>query len=146
MIPFQGDCFYFMKDTEKKLQLIYMLRKEQEENIGRIQKREQILYPHQKFSYVSLENSSCNQWDHYENSEKNSLHRTELKNTELEKNHSLFTRFLVCVALFITYLYMDYYDTTFFDLSTDMVQETFSNDLDLKAFAFVDHFSYTLED
>ena len=42
-----------MENIERKLELVRMMRREQQENLCRLQRREHILYPEKKCSYSS---------------------------------------------------------------------------------------------
>jgi len=125
-----------MENVERRLELIRMMRHEQKENIGRIQRREHILYPNRKVSYsdsLTLGTYDTKPYvfkDRYQ--EKDSI-----DSVSLDKSWGFYLRLIISITLFLTFFYMDISGTSYFGVTCDMVQNMISNTFDLKSFAFM---------
>ena len=97
-----------MENVEKRLELIRMMRSEHEQNIGRIQRRENIL--HEKYNIDSVSHNT---------------------------NMGFYVRFVISVGLFLLFFYMDRTNSSYFGITCDIVQSMISDTFDLKSFAFM---------
>ena len=83
-----------MDNIDRRLELIKMMRNEHEENIGRIRKREHILYPNKRLSYSDLINNKTYLGEVVSNSDKklssffvlkNGYNSSNLQNTNVDE-------------------------------------------------------------
>ena len=89
-----------MENAERRLELIKMMRSEQEENIGRIRKREHILYPNRKLSYSEqTEKKPYVFLDRYEEKENNDQTSQQIT------NYGFYMRLGICMGLFLLFVY-----------------------------------------
>ena len=129
-----------MENAERRLELIKMMRNEQEENIGRIRKREHILYPNRKLSYMEpLENKQFSL--SYRYSEKETDDRTSQRN-----NYGFYMRLTICTGLFLLFVYMETQNISYFGITHEQIQTAVSQTIDVNSFAFMEQFPYTLEE
>ena len=103
-----------MGNVERRLELIKMMRDEHKDNLGRIQRREQILYPNRKYD-------TCIPTDSVNN----------------KPNYGFYIRLGISIGLFLLFFYMDRNNVSYFGISCDMVQNMISDTFDLKSFAFM---------
>ncbi len=129
-----------MENIERRLELIKMMRSEQEENIGRLQRREHILYPNRKVSYsdvpdVKMFSTSCRYLE---------------KNTDDQmsqhKEYGFYMRLAICTGLFLLFVYMETQNISCFGISHEEIQAAVSQTIDVNSFAFMEQFPYTLEE
>ena len=125
-----------MENVERRLELIKMMRNEHKDNLGRIQRREQILYPNRKPSYSDLQEYKTeyiklsrykSDYDTTANADSNSQ----------QANYSFYIRLGISIGLFLLFYYMDKNNVSYFGVTCDMVQNMISNTFDLKSFAFM---------
>lgn len=135
-----------MENVERRLELIKMLRSEHEENIGRIRKREHILYPNRKLSYSDsyekravLQKTSLFSDQMYEN--KNADQTSQSKD-----NYGFYMRLAICMGLFLGFIYMETQNVTFCGISHNQIQQAVCETIDMNSFAFMEQFTYTLEE
>lgn len=129
-----------MDNIERRLELIKMMRSEQEENLGRIRKREHILYPDRKLSYSEpLENKQFSL--SYRYSEKESDDRISQCG-----NYGFYMRLAICTGLFLIFVYMETQNISCFGITHEQIQEAVSQTIDVNSFAFMEQFPYTLEE
>lgn len=129
-----------MDNIERRLELIKMMRSEQEENLGRIRKREHILYPDRKLSYSEpLENKQFSL--SYRYSEKESDDRISQYS-----NYGFYMRLAICTGLFLIFVYMETQNISCFGITHEQIQEAVSQTIDVNSFAFMEQFPYTLEE
>ena len=128
-------------NIERRLELIKMMRDEQEENRGRIRKREHILYPNRSLSYQEpLEKRQYNYNDTY-------LENEKVKQTSRNKNnHCFYLRLGVCMGLFLLFVYMETKNISCFGITHEKIQNVLSQTIDVNSFAFMEQFPYTLEE
>ena len=108
-----------MENVERRLEIIKMMRDEHKDNLGRIQRRERILYPNRKLSYSDLD-----------------IHpSTDQVNTK--PNYGFYIRLGISIGLFLLFYYMDSNNISYFGITCDMVQNMISDTFDLKSFAFM---------
>ncbi len=133
-----------MENVEKRLELIKMMRDEHEENIGRIRRREHILYPERKLSYSETENfkelEKKTYFFSYNVPEKNTI-----DSVSQNRPIGFYARLGISIMLFLLFFYMDMNQTEFWGITCNTVQNVISDTIDLKSFAFMEQFSYTLE-
>lgn len=129
-----------MENIERRLELIKMMRNEQAENIGRIQKRENILYPNRKISYS----------DSGERTAYAVRYRYQEKATDqdgqMSKHFGFYMRLGICMGLFLTFVYMETQNISYFGITHEQIQEAVSKTMDVNSFAFMEQFPYTLEE
>ena len=127
-----------MENAERRLELIKMMRNEHKDNLGRIQRREQILYPNRKLSYSRLmDNRSRND---YGNSTRYEIYSDTVPQTDSvnnKPNYGFYFRFGISIGLFLLFYYMDSNNVSYYGITSDMVQNMISNTFDLKSFAFM---------
>lgn len=125
-----------MENVERRLELIRMMRSEHRENIGRIQKREHILYPDKKMSYSEKElydgynTKSYGYNDRYQGN-------VDIDSVGQSANLGFYLRLGISVGLFLLFFYMERNNVSYFGISCDMVENMISNTFDLKSFAFM---------
>lgn len=130
-----------MENAERRLELIKMMRSEQEENIGRIRKREHILYPNRKLSYSEqTEKKPCVFLDRYEEKENNDQTSQQIT------NYGFYMRLGICMGLFLLFVYMETQNISYFGITHEQIQEAVSETIDVNSFAFMEQFPYTLEE
>lgn len=125
-----------MENVERRLELIKMMRNEHKDNLGRIQRREQILYPNRKPSYSDMQeyNTEYNKISRYK-SEYNTVTSTDLSSQHT--NYGFYLRLGISIGLFLLFFYMDRNNVSYFGITCDMVQNMISDTFDLKSFAFM---------
>lgn len=115
-----------MENAERKMELIRMMRLEQQENAGRMQKREQILYPDKL---------------------RNSVREDEMVRKHPNAKKDLFyLRLGISMGIFLLFLYMDTKNITFWGLTFDKIQTIVAETIDVNSFAFMEQFPYTLKE
>lgn len=130
-----------MDNIEKKMELIKMMRSEQADNIGRIRKRERILYPTRKLSYEdTYEKKPYVYLDRYQTDGDN------VSETPAKNSMGFYLRILFCMGVFLLYIYMETENITYFGISHEQIQEAVSKTFDLNTFAFIEELPYTLND
>ena len=130
-----------MENAERRLELIKMMRSEQEENIGRIRKREHILYPNRKLSYSEqIEKKPYVFLDRYEEKENNDQTSQQIT------NYGFYMRLGICMGLFLLFVYMETQNISYFGITHEQIQEAVSETIDVNSFAFMEQFPYTLEE
>lgn len=130
-----------MENAEKRLELIKMMRSEQEENIGRIRKREHILYPNRKLSYSEQPEKKPYVFiDRYEEKEKDD------QISQQRNNYGFYMRLGICMGLFLLFVYMETQNISYFGITHEQIQEAVSETIDVNSFAFMEQFPYTLEE
>ena len=129
-----------MENIERRLELIKMMRSEQEENIGRLQKREHILYPNRKLSYLDApETKWFNSSYRYYEKENNDP-------TSQPKDYGFYMRLTICTGLFLLFVYMETQNISYFGITHEQIQTAVSQTIDVNSFAFMEQFPYTLEE
>lgn len=131
-----------MENIERKLELVRMMRREQQENLCRLQRREHILYPEKKLSYSSYYLDYDN---HFQNKNDISLDIPKHKETskKQEKNVTmtygvgLFLRIAICIGLFIGYILMKNNNFTFYNITCDMVENALEDDINLTSIHYL---------
>ncbi len=125
-----------MENVEKRLELIKMMRNEHKDNLGRIQRREQILYPGKKLSYSDYANykSENEKYRQYWNDSDNA---SSSDSSGQSINWGFYLRLGISIGLFLMFFYMDRNNTSYFGITCDMVQNMISDTFDLKSFAFM---------
>lgn len=131
-----------MDNIERRLELIKMMRSEQAENIGRIRKREQILYPDRKLSYME----DLNNRKTLGGSERYSETTEEDSGMRPRSDYGFYMRLGICMGLFFVFVYMETQDITYFGISHEQIQTAISETIDVNSFAFTEQFPYTLEE
>ena len=130
-----------MENIERRLELIKMMRSEQEENIGRIRQREHILYPNRKPSYLGpLETDSYS--ISYRLHEKNIDDRV----SQSKNNYGFYMRLAICTGLFLLFVYMETQNISYFGITHVQIQAVVSQTIDVNSFAFMEQLPYTLEE
>ena len=130
-----------MENAERRLELIKMMRSEQEENIGRIRTREHILYPNRKLSYSEqTEKKPYVFLDRYEEKENNDQTSQQIT------NYGFYMRLGICMGLFLLFVYMETQNISYFGITHEQIQEAVSETIDVNSFAFMEQFPYTLEE
>ena len=125
-----------MENVERRLELIKMMRNEHKDNLGRIQRREQILYPNKKLSYSDLTDyKSGYSKNHSYISENNASESTDPVSQSV--NWGFYLRLGISIGLFLLFFYMDKNNVSYFGVTCDMVQNMISDTFDLKSFAFM---------
>lgn len=125
-----------MENAERRLELIKMMRSEQKENLGRIQRREQILYPKRKVSYSdSAEYNTGNNKYHLYLDDNNNVSSADSSGQSV--NWGFYLRLGISIGLFLIFFYMERNDISYFGITCDMVQNMISDTFDLKSFAFM---------
>lgn len=125
-----------MENVEKRLELIKMMRNEHRDNLGRIQRREQILYPGKKPSYSDMREykTEYNKLSRYK-SDYDTASNTD--SNSQQANYGFYLRLGISIGLFLLFYYMDRNDVSYFGITCDMVQNMISDTFDLKSFAFM---------
>ena len=125
-----------MENVEQRLELIKMMRNEHKDNLGRIQRREQILYPNRKPSYSDLQEykTEYNKLSRYK-SDYDTIASTD--SGSQQANYGFYIRLGISIGLFLLFYYMDKNNVSYFGVTCDMVQNMISNTFDLKSFAFM---------
>ncbi len=127
-----------MENVERRLELIRMMRSEHKDNVTRIQRREQILYPNRKVSYSEpMDNRNKNDYGksmRYDSYSDTSIQTDSVNN---KPNYGFYIRLGISIGLFLLFFYMDRNNTSYFGITCDMVQNAISNTFDLKSFAFM---------
>jgi len=130
-----------MENIERRLELIKMMRSEQEENIGRIRKREHILYPNRKLSYVEpTEKKQYGFLDKYTTKEENE------QISQPKRNYGFYMRLGICTGLFLLFVYMESQNISYLGITHEKIQTAVSQTIDMNSFAFMEQFPYTLEE
>ena len=125
-----------MENVERRLELIKMMRNEHKDNLGRIQRREQILYPNRKPSYSDLQEykTEYNKLSRYK-SDYDTIANAD--SSSQQTNYGFYIRLGISIGLFLLFYYMDKNNVSYFGVTCDMVQNMISNTFDLKSFAFM---------
>ena len=127
-----------MENVERRLELIKMMRDEHKDNLGRIQRRERILYPNRKLSYSDMMDNRIRadygKTDRYD-SNLDTYSATDSVNNK--PNYGFYIRLGISIGLFLLFFYMDSNNVSYFGISCDMVQNMISDTFDLKSFAFM---------
>ena len=125
-----------MENVERRLELIKMMRNEHKDNLGRIQRREQILYPNRKPSYSDLQEykTEYNKLNRYK-SDYDTIANAD--SSSQQDNYGFYIRLGISIGLFLLFYYMDKNNVSYFGVTCDMVQNMISNTFDLKSFAFM---------
>ena len=129
-----------MENVERRLELIKMMRSEQEENIGRLQRREHILYPNRKVSYSDVPDTKMFSAS-YRYSEKEPDDRISQWS-----NFGFYMRLAICTGLFLLFVYMETQNISCFGITHEQIQTAVSQTIDVNSFAFMEQFPYTLEE
>lgn len=129
-----------MENIERRLELIKMMRSEQEENIGRLQKREHILYPNRKVSYSDVPDAKLFNAS-YRFYEKESGDQVGQR-----KDYGFYMRLAICTGLFLLFIYMETQNISCFGITHEKIQTVVSQTIDINSFAFMEQFPYTLEE
>ncbi len=130
-----------MENIERRLELIKMMRSEQEENIGRIRKREHILYPNRKLSYSEpIENKQYRFFDRYDEGDGID------QNSQQKGSYSFYMRLAICTGLFLAFVYMETQNISYFGITHEQIQAAVSQTIDVNSFAFMEQLPYTLEE
>ena len=125
-----------MENAERRLELIRMMRNEHKENMGRIQRREHILYPGKKISYSdSTEYNSGNNKYHLYFDDSKSIQADD--SSGQSTNWGFYFRLGISIGLFLLFFYMERNNISYFGITSDMVQNMISDTFDLKSFAFM---------
>lgn len=125
-----------MENAERRLELIRMMRSEHEENIGRIRRREHILYPNKKLSYTETSEYRENTAKPYVFIDRyNKDNASDL--VSQSSNWGFYLRLGISISLFLLFFYMDMNKISFGGISSDMVLNMISDTFDLKSFAFM---------
>ena len=130
-----------MENIERRLELIKMMRSEQEENIGRIRKREQILYPNRKVSYVEPSENGSYSLNYRFHEKAISDQGSQIKN-----NYGFYMRLVICTGLFLLFIYMETQNISCFGITHEQIQTAVSQTIDVNSFAFMEQLPYTLEE
>lgn len=129
-----------MDNIERRLELIKMMRSEQEENIGRLQKREHILYPNRRLSYSDgMDSKLFSASNRYFEKEESDL-------LSQRKNYGFYMRLLICTGLFLLFVYMETQEISCLGITHEDIQSAVSQTIDVNSFAFMQQFPYTLEE
>jgi len=131
-----------MDNVERRLELIKMMRNEQVENIGRIRKRERILYPERKLSYIE-ETDSVRTFgfsDRYADNDESRI------NIHPKSDYGFYMRLGICMGLFFVFVYMETKNISYFGISHEQIQTAIAETIDVNSFAFMEQFPYTLEE
>ncbi len=127
-----------MENVERRLELIKMMRNEHKDNIGRIQRREQILYPNRKLSYRDImdnrERTDYGKLGRY-NDNTDTISQTDSVNNK--PNYGFYIRLGISIGLFLMFYYMDSNNISYYGITSDIVQNMISDTFDLKSFAFM---------
>ena len=125
-----------MENVERRLELIKMMRNEHKDNLGRIQRREQILYPNRKPSYSDLQEykTEYNKLSRYKSDYDTTANADS---SSQQTNYGFYIRLGISIGLFLLFYYMDKNNVSYFGVTCDMVQNMISNTFDLKSFAFM---------
>ena len=134
-----------MDNIERRLELIKMMRNEQAQNIGRIRKREQILYPDRKPSYMGETDTRTSLgFASYDN------RYTEIVSSDGNRNsksdYGFYMRLGICMGLFIMFVYTETQNINCFGISHEQIQTAIAETIDVNSFAFMEQFPYTLEE
>lgn len=132
-----------MANLEKRLELIQMMRNEQAENIGRIQKRENILYPNRKLSYSDQREKNAYSIS-YQYLEKTTAPMDNMR--QATGNYGFYMRLGICMGLFLMFVYMETQNISYFGITHTQIQEAVSKTMDVNSFAFIEQFPYTLDE
>ena len=114
---------------EQKLELIRTLRNEHDENMDKIKRREDILYPGHSY------------YNSYETSDKK-----ELENTIEERKGSIFfkLRVLICIVLFLLFFFMDIKNYSVYSITSEKIVQEIGTTFNVNTIDFVKKFPYTL--
>ena len=133
-----------MDNIERRLELIKMMRSEQAENIGRIRKRERILYPDRKPSYIDIDETNTGKMygfsERYEEMDENG------GNISKKSDYGFYMRLGICMGLFFMFVYMETQNISYFGITHEQIQAVLSETIDVNSFAFMEGFPYTLEE
>lgn len=129
-----------MENIERRLELIKMMRSEQEENIGRLQKREHILYPNRKVSYSDVPDAKLFS-SSYRYNEKEADDQVSQR-----KGYGFYMRLTICTGLFLLFVYMETQNISYFGITHEQIQAAVSQTIDVNSFAFMEQFPYTLKE
>ena len=127
-----------MENVERRLELIKIMRDEHKDNLGRIQRRERILYPNRKLSYSDMmDNRSRADYSKLGRYDYNSDVYASTDQVNNKPNYGFYIRLGISIGLFLLFFYMDRNNVSYFGISCDMVQNMISDTFDLKSFAFM---------
>lgn len=125
-----------MENVERRLELIKMMRNEHKDNLGRIQRREQILYPNKKLSYSDWAEYKSGYSKNHSYTGENSV-SANIDPVSQSINWGFYLRLGISIGLFLIFFYMDKNNVSYFGITCDMVQNMISDTFDLKSFAFM---------
>ena len=104
-----------MENVERRLELIRMMRSEHKDNVTRIQRREQILYPNRKVSYSELmDNRNKNDYGKSMRYDSYSDTNTTTDSVNNKANYGFYIRLGISIGLFLLYFYMDSNNISYF--------------------------------
>ena len=129
-----------MENIERRLELIRMMRSEQEENIGRLQRREHILYPNRKVSYSDVADAKMFSSSYYK------FEKEADDQLSQRKDYGFYMRLAICTGLFLLFVYMETQNISCFGITHEQIQTAVSQTIDVNSFAFMEQFPYTLEE
>lgn len=129
-----------MENIERRLELIKMMRSEQEENIGRLQRREHILYPNRKVSYSDIADPKMFTSSHRYYEKENDDQASQ------QKDYGFYMRLAICTGLFLFFVYMETQNISCLGITHEEIQTAISQTIDVNSFAFMEQFPYTLEE
>lgn len=118
---------------EQKLNLIKLIRSEQEQNRNKIRLREEILYPDNPYKSF------------HETSETKDFETIEKQ----ERNIPFAFRFIVCLLFFLLFFYMDVQNKSFLKINSTMILEEINRSgisFSSNTFDFIEQLPYTLKD
>ena len=126
-----GDKIMDNLSSEKKMELIRTIRMENQNNIGKIRKREQILYGK---TYTDNQGYHKN----YE--------ETSSKEDEFKSSFSSFKlRVALALTMFAFFLVLDVGKLDVYQVTAESLQTMINEELPSNLFDFLDNFPYTLE-
>ena len=127
-----------MENVERRLELIKMMRNEHRDNLGRIQRREEILYPNRKLSYSDLmDNTNRLNYGKSARYENNTNAEPQTDSVNNKPNYGFYIRLGISIGLFLLFYYMDSNNVSYYGITCDMVQNMISDTFDVKSFAFM---------
>ncbi len=116
--------------VEQKLELIKTLRNEHNQNMDKIKRREEILYP--EHNYYSSYYSKDTETD---------------TDTKPVKSSAFFKfRVLISIILFLLFFFMDINQYHIYSITSDEIVNGIGTTLQLNSIDFINQLSYTLND
>ena len=108
-----------MENVERRLELIKMMRNEHRDNLGRIQRREQILYPNRKPSYLNLQEykTEYNKSTRYK-SDYDTI--ANVDSSSQQTNYGFYLRLGISIGLFLLFYYMDKNNVSYFGVTCEL--------------------------